>query len=66
MDRMPPDFYERVREGYLKMAAEDPIRWVVIDGNKYPLDIHTELLNITEGRLIIAGFIESSLRRIER
>ena len=64
--RIPPDFYERVREGYLKMAAEDPIRWVVIDGNKHPRDIHTELLNITEGRLISTGFIESNLRRIER
>lgn len=25
------DFHRRVREGYLKMAATDPVRWLVID-----------------------------------
>ena len=28
------DFHRRVREGYLKLAAEDPGRWLVIDGSK--------------------------------
>jgi dTMP kinase len=26
-----PDFHRRVREGYLKLAAADPSRWVVVD-----------------------------------
>ena len=25
------DFHQRVREGYLKLAATDPVRWLVID-----------------------------------
>ncbi|MBM2826387.1 MAG: thymidylate kinase [Dehalococcoidia bacterium] len=25
-------FYTKVREGYLKIAAEDPERWLIIDG----------------------------------
>lgn len=28
------DFHRRVREGYLKMAKEEPSRWLVIDGEK--------------------------------
>jgi dTMP kinase len=28
------EFHERVTDGFLKMAAEDPHRWVVIDGNR--------------------------------
>ncbi len=28
------DFHERVREGYRRLAAAEPRRWVVIDGNR--------------------------------
>ena len=27
-------FHQRVREGYLKMAADDPQRWLVVDANQ--------------------------------
>ncbi len=27
-------FHQRVREGYLKLAAEDPERWLIIDGTQ--------------------------------
>jgi dTMP kinase len=30
----PMDFHERVRGGYLKMAEEEPDRWLVIDGTQ--------------------------------
>jgi len=28
------DFHQRVREGYLKMAADDPERWLVVDASQ--------------------------------
>jgi dTMP kinase len=30
------DFHRRVRAGYLEMAAADPRRWVVVDGDRTP------------------------------
>jgi dTMP kinase len=30
----PADFHRRVREGYLKMAKEEPSRWLVIDAGQ--------------------------------
>lgn len=32
-------FHRRVREGYLKMAHEEPQRWLVIDGTRIKADI---------------------------
>lgn len=37
MDLQEIDFYERVRRGYLALAAAEPGRWTVIDANR-PLD----------------------------
>jgi dTMP kinase len=33
------DFHERVRAGYLELAAEDPERWRVIDGSQDPATV---------------------------
>jgi dTMP kinase len=32
-------FHERVREGYKKMAAEEPVRWRVVDGSASPASV---------------------------
>lgn len=32
-DRMGPDFRQRVRDGFLALAAAEPRRWVVVDGS---------------------------------
>ena len=32
MERLGPDFAARVREGFLAQAAQDPDRWLVVDG----------------------------------
>lgn len=33
-DRMGPEFRQRVREGFVALAAEEPHRWVVVDGTQ--------------------------------
>jgi dTMP kinase len=49
MDRQTAAFYGRVRQGYLKMAADDPERWRVVDANRAVEEIQEELR-----RLVIA------------
>lgn len=43
MDRKEREFHERVRRGYLKMASEDPKRWLLVDGNREIDEIHREI-----------------------
>jgi dTMP kinase len=33
MDRLELEFYRRVRQGYLKMAQQEPERWLVVDAS---------------------------------
>ena len=35
-ERETPEFHARVRDGFCQMAAEDPTRWVVVDGAAHP------------------------------
>jgi dTMP kinase len=45
-------FHQRVRDGYLTMAAQDPARWVVIDGSGTPAEVAEA----------VAAAVESALR----
>ena len=36
LERESRQFHQRVRAGFARMAAEDPTRWIVIDGNATP------------------------------
>ncbi len=38
LDDLPTDFHQRVHEGYQRLIAVEPDRWVVIDGER-PIDI---------------------------
>ncbi|MHB8856254.1 MAG: dTMP kinase [Bellilinea sp.] len=38
LDAYPPEFHQRVRQGYLELARQDPQRWVVIDASQ-PLEM---------------------------
>jgi dTMP kinase len=37
------DFHDRVRAGYLKMAAAEPARWRVVDGSRDPDDVEVQI-----------------------
>ena len=38
LDAYPPEFHQRVRQGYLELARQDSQRWVVIDASQ-PLEM---------------------------
>lgn len=46
MDDYALQFHERVRNGYLKMAAEEPERFVVINADRPKEEIHEEIVSI--------------------
>jgi dTMP kinase len=43
MERVGPDFFQKIRDGYLALAREWPARVRVIDGTKSPDAIETEI-----------------------
>lgn len=56
MDDYALQFHERVRQGYLAMAAAEPERWVVINSNRSPEEIHEVVVSVIKSRLLIAGY----------
>lgn len=44
-------FHQRVRAGYLEMAAADPWRWVVVDGTGPADEVADEVAAVVESRL---------------
>ena len=55
MDDYALQFHERVRNGYLAMAAAEPERWVVIDADRPREEIHEEVVSVLLERLASAG-----------
>ncbi len=51
MERLGPDFAARVRQGFLDQAAEDPARWLVVDGTGDPSEITTHIVETVRTRL---------------
>jgi dTMP kinase len=49
-----PAFHRKIREGYLKLASEEPKRWLVIDGNQ-PKKKITDIIWPRVSRLISKG-----------
>jgi dTMP kinase len=39
LDREPLEFHQRIREGFLKLAAREPHRWRTIDARQSPEDV---------------------------
>jgi dTMP kinase len=50
-ERQGVDFHARVRDGFCAMAAEDPARWVVIDGSAPQEDVAVSVRAAVRARL---------------
>jgi dTMP kinase len=51
LESLGDDFHERVRSGYLALAAEDPGHWVVVDGTGAVDEVATRLRSAVVARL---------------
>ncbi|MDX2224512.1 MAG: dTMP kinase [Rhodospirillaceae bacterium] len=50
-ETMGRDFHERLRQGFLAIAARDPARCVVVDADRSVEDIHRDLWTVVDKRL---------------
>ena len=55
MDDYALQFHERVRSGYLAMAAAEPERWAVINADRTPEEIHEEVVSVITARAALRG-----------
>lgn len=51
LDILEVEFYQRVRRGYLEMAAADPQRWIVINADRPPEQVQADIGQIVLQRL---------------
>ena len=51
MDDYALQFHERVRNGYLAMAAAEPERWAVINADRSPEEIHADVVSVLMRKL---------------
>ncbi|MBR6090231.1 MAG: dTMP kinase [Anaerolineaceae bacterium] len=51
MDDYELRFHERVRNGYLELAAAEPERWVVINADRSPDEIFEDVVTVLKDRL---------------
>jgi dTMP kinase len=64
-------FHQKVNEVYRQLAEfdmsfEQESRWEIVDANLSQDEVLAGMMNILEGRLMTAGFIEGGRRSIER
>ncbi|HMN13008.1 MAG TPA: dTMP kinase [Bellilinea sp.] len=52
LDAYPLDFHQRVRQGYLELAAQEPERWVVVDANAGFDEVQATLRRESMARLV--------------
>lgn len=57
MDDYALQFHDRVRAGYLDMAAAEPERWAVINADRPAEEIHAEVVSVLMKRLSEKGGI---------
>ena len=57
MDDYALQVHDRVRAGYLDMAAAEPERWAVINADRPAEEIHAEVVSVLMKRLSVKGGI---------
>jgi dTMP kinase len=50
LERLGPEFAQRVRDGFLALAADDPEHWLVVDGTLDPTSLSTLILDTVRQR----------------
>jgi dTMP kinase len=53
-------FHQRVREGYLEMAAAEPDRWVVLDGTGAAGEVAAEVGRVVDALLLRSGIDDAT------
>jgi dTMP kinase len=53
-ERLDRDFHDRLRLGYRQIAADNPIRCVLVDASGNPQTVHRAIINTIEQRLGVA------------
>jgi dTMP kinase len=51
LERLGPAFAQRVRDGFLALAAGDPEHWLVMDGTLAPADLTARIVEVVRQRL---------------
>lgn len=51
LERLGPGFAQRVRDGFLALAAADPVHWVVVDGTADAAELTVHILGIVRERV---------------
>ena len=51
LDALDLAFYERVRQGYLSLAAAEPQRWALIDASRSIAEVRAQVWQVVSGRL---------------
>jgi dTMP kinase len=59
LEQEDEEFHKRVRAGFLKLATEEPARFVVVDGNRTPDEIHAEAVAAVRRLLTARGWLRA-------
>jgi dTMP kinase len=51
LERLGPAFAQRVRDGFLALAADDPARWIVLDGTGDASSVTARMVDLVHERL---------------
>jgi dTMP kinase len=52
IESLPASFFEKVRQGYLELAAAEPARIQILDATLTPDALHTRVWSLLEPRLL--------------
>lgn len=58
LDREAVVFHQRVRQGYFRLAEEDPSRWVIINAERPITMVQAEIRQVVRGRIRQGRFCE--------